>query len=183
MTTPQESQEPHYVFKSWLDAAVFADEKIWGPLPDVVSTQGRYLKPRPETPAIEQHYDSKFVKELEIHLDSLLYEQSLRRKNYGDAADEWPPSHTPPEIREKWMAKRDEQRKIRQALLEIPTSEEEEEPVPKPRYRTKKRKQEKVSPILNPRPGPLPLDAVPWRLGRAAKKKCAPPSHSPNISS
>ncbi|KAI1938958.1 hypothetical protein LOZ66_003035 [Ophidiomyces ophidiicola] len=177
------AKEPRHVFKSWLDAAVLADEMLWGPLPDVVSTQGQYLKPRPETPAIEQHYDSEFARNLEIHLKSLLYCQSLRRKHYGDTADEWPPSHTPPEIKEKWMAKREEQRKIRNALLEIPTPEEEEPALKLPRINTKKRKQEDASPILNPRPGPLPLDAVPWRLGKISKIMSAPPSHSPNISS
>ncbi|KAI1945396.1 hypothetical protein LOZ12_003197 [Ophidiomyces ophidiicola] len=183
MTTPQESQEPHYVFKSWLDAAVFADEKIWGPLPDVVSTQGQYLKPRPETPAIEQHYDPAFVRDLEIHLDGLLYCQLLRREKYGDTADEWPPSHTPPEIKEKWMTKREEEMKIRQALLEIPTPEEEELILKLQPISTKKRKQQDSSPITNPCLGPLPLDTIRLLLGTAPRKKSARPSHSPNTPS
>ncbi|KAK2873807.1 hypothetical protein FQN49_002053 [Arthroderma sp. PD_2] len=111
-----------YVFRSWLDAAAVVDEKLHGPLPDVVSTQGHHLKPHPDTPVFEREVEPQFVEKLNFLLAGLLFGDTLRRRKYGDeVVDEWPDGHTPTEIREQWKSEQEADERRVQALLEIPT--------------------------------------------------------------
>ncbi|KAF3480243.1 uncharacterized protein GIQ15_05590 [Arthroderma uncinatum] len=121
MAAPQEQAGSH-VFKSWLDAAAVIDEKMHGPLPDVVSTQGHHLRPRPNSPIFERKHDPEFLEKLDFFLDDLLFLQKLRRRKYGnEVADEWPPSHTPTEIKDRWKTEQEEEQRKIKALLDIPT--------------------------------------------------------------
>lgn len=93
------------------------------PLPDVVETQGRYLKSRPRSPIFAREHDPRFVEELEKGLERLLFVQRQRHNKYGKDAEEWPPSHTPEELKERWQE--ETQREI-DAMLGTPTSSEDE---------------------------------------------------------
>ncbi|KAM5445808.1 hypothetical protein MaudCBS49596_007097 [Microsporum audouinii] len=111
-----------YVFKSWLDAAVVVDERFYGPLPDVVSTQGRFLRPRPETPTFDPEYDPDFAHKLAFLLDGVPFRQKVRRRKYGEEiVEEWIEGHTPIEIREKWISEQEEKMRQHDAILENPT--------------------------------------------------------------
>ncbi|KAM5508013.1 hypothetical protein McanMca71_001284 [Microsporum canis] len=118
-----------YVFKSCLDAAVVVDEKFYGltssnhkPLPDVVSMQGRFLRPRPETPTFDPEYYPDFARKLAFLLDGVPFRQKVRRRKYGEEiVEEWIEGHTPIEIREKWISEQEKKMKQHDAILENPT--------------------------------------------------------------
>lgn len=94
------------------------------PLPDVVSSQGHYLVAPPDTPVIASNLDPS---ELQSRLESLLRVQHLRCHLYGgENAEEWPISHTPLEIRERYF---NEQKRV-EALLEVPTPPENDSIAP-----------------------------------------------------
>ncbi|EFW16572.1 hypothetical protein D8B26_001430 [Coccidioides posadasii str. Silveira] len=116
MATPEERLP-------WLSAASIIDEKLHGP--------------RPDTPICERKCDPQFIKKLEFCLDGLLFIQTLRRRNYGDDAEEWPPSHTPVKLKGRWEAEQEAEARRIQSVLEIPTPEYE--PPGAPPMITKKR--------------------------------------------
>ncbi|KAI1130271.1 hypothetical protein F5Y10DRAFT_126429 [Nemania abortiva] len=72
---------------------------------DIVATQGAYLFDPPRTPVWGfGHYNADFAAELEFGLKLAIRVQRWRRNQYHEAADEWLPGHTPPEVREKRRA-------------------------------------------------------------------------------
>jgi hypothetical protein len=70
----------------------------------VVSTQGQHLRPCPDTPVSQRNYDPRFIERLDLSLNRLLFVLKIRQCKYGDDAEEWPPSHTPIELKERWKA-------------------------------------------------------------------------------
>ncbi|KAI1166359.1 hypothetical protein F5B18DRAFT_648793 [Nemania serpens] len=71
---------------------------------DVVNTQSADLVSGPPTP---HHYKvnvNEFATTLYAKLECLVRMLEIRRRRYGNAADEWPPGHTPTEIVEKRKA-------------------------------------------------------------------------------
>ncbi|KAI0543637.1 hypothetical protein F4679DRAFT_92412 [Xylaria curta] len=77
---------------------------LWDIL-DVVKTQGAYLKSCQPTPPILCHVnDDEFATNLFRRLEFLVHLLKIRRRRYGDIADEWPPGYTPTEIKEKRKA-------------------------------------------------------------------------------
>ncbi|KAI0431759.1 hypothetical protein F5Y09DRAFT_354583 [Xylaria sp. FL1042] len=72
---------------------------------DVVSTQGKHLLPRLDTPVWEKPFDKEFASTLADKLDGLVIVQRCRQNQYDEAADEWPIGHTPPEMKERHEAK------------------------------------------------------------------------------
>ncbi|KAI0859239.1 hypothetical protein F4860DRAFT_275006 [Xylaria cubensis] len=77
---------------------------LWDIL-DIVKTQGAYLKSCPPTPPILCHVnDDEFATKLCRRLEFFVHMLEIRRRRYGDVADEWPPGYTPTEIKEKRKA-------------------------------------------------------------------------------
>jgi hypothetical protein len=73
---------------------------------DVVATQGAYLVPPPRTPVWQKAHDDEFVSELTMRLYSVIQIiQGIRRRQYFEAADEWPINHTPPEVKAEYEAR------------------------------------------------------------------------------
>lgn len=91
-------------------------------LPDIVSTQGYYLEGYPGTPVFTHRNNPAFLRELDAALDLLLFRQRLRTHKYGkEDAEEWPPSHTPPELRQRYDEEKEAEQARMEALLEIST--------------------------------------------------------------
>lgn len=99
----------------------FSNRLVFQPLPDVVFTQGQYFKPRPDTPVHERAYDPSFVEKLELGLNGLLFVQRCRLRKDGPDANDWPPGHTPVQLREEW--EEEYQRDL--AILDMPTPEDD----------------------------------------------------------
>lgn len=137
----------------------------------MVFTQGRYLKTRPDTPVYERKYDPEFIQALEFCLDGLLFRQKLRRDKYGTDAEEWPPSHTPVELKERWEAEEEAEERRIQVLLEIPTPEDEPPLLQPPLKITRKRNLDDVSSSSNGCPNPAPLMTPTKR--RSASSSCS----------
>ncbi|KAL8764103.1 MAG: hypothetical protein Q9184_000245 [Pyrenodesmia sp. 2 TL-2023] len=71
---------------------------------DIFATQGIYLVPRAGTPVFEKIHDEDFAAHLSQKLRALVTEQICRRTIYGEAADESPMGHTPPELKQRRKA-------------------------------------------------------------------------------
>ena len=71
---------------------------------DIVASRGAYLHTCPPTPIHRKQNVGEFATALTSGLNRLLFGQEIRRRKYGDAADEWPPGHTPTELVEKRAA-------------------------------------------------------------------------------
>lgn len=65
---------------------------------DVEATLGGCLVPRPNTPIWEELYHENFAARLNRAFERYDFRQSIRRRMYHEAADEWPMGHTPPEV-------------------------------------------------------------------------------------
>lgn len=88
-----------------------------------MSSQGVYLAPYPDTPVFPEPLD---IDDLKLRLNHLLTVQIWRRHQYGNEnADEWPISHTPPELQQRY---RDRVARAR-AIVEADTPPEERTPV------------------------------------------------------
>ncbi|PGH22927.1 hypothetical protein AJ80_02976 [Polytolypa hystricis UAMH7299] len=75
--------------RTWIDDLVAEHENLYGPLPDVVETQGGNLVDRIPTPVYHRRFDPKW-----------------RVETYGKAAaEEWRISHTPNNVRAECWAK------------------------------------------------------------------------------
>ncbi|KAI5922761.1 hypothetical protein F4810DRAFT_711350 [Camillea tinctor] len=89
--------------------------------------QGAYLHTRPPTPIHTEQNVQEFANTLATTLGRVLFKQEIRRRRYGNVADEWPPGRTPPEVLDKHKA----EMKALMAFLEAPTpsdcSDEESE--------------------------------------------------------
>ena len=72
---------------------------------DIVATRGLYLVNRVGTPVDENSPDDEFAAKLARKLNAVLTAQACRKAKYGKTADEWPIGHTPPDVKEKRMAK------------------------------------------------------------------------------
>jgi hypothetical protein len=92
---------------------------------DIVQTQGRHLLRHPDTPPHANcriRRCNSFSTDLCRRLEDVQFVQRLRSKKYGaDVADEWPISHTPPEIRSDYDSR---ERRLMLAL-EAPTPPED----------------------------------------------------------
>lgn len=71
---------------------------------DIVASEGACLILPPSTPIHQEQDVEDFAIALTSRLNSLLYGQEIRRRKYRDAADQWPPGHTPPELVERHAA-------------------------------------------------------------------------------
>ncbi|KAL9621090.1 MAG: hypothetical protein Q9160_004475 [Pyrenula sp. 1 TL-2023] len=107
----------------WIEAAAIVDDKFYGPLPDddIVSTQGAYLVRRPETPIYPSRLD---LYRVDLKVNTLVTLQKWRVQMYGpEDAEEWPVSHTPPEIRQRYW---DEQMRAKELFWADTPPEDEE---------------------------------------------------------
>ena len=78
----------------------------------------------PPTPIFQRQDTNEFATALHRRLDTALIGYDIRRKKYGDAADEWLPGHTPTEMVEKRAA---EVEKMLEAMANASASEWESE--------------------------------------------------------
>ena len=97
-------------------------------VPDIVETQGRGLRTRPNTPVPRPtpYSDAEFVALLRRRLNLLVtFRQYHRRRKYGDdVANEWPAGRTPVDVRERWISSVEEEKRL---LVDYPPTDEEEE--------------------------------------------------------
>ncbi|MCJ1466002.1 hypothetical protein MMC07_004621 [Pseudocyphellaria aurata] len=84
---------------------------------DIVATQGAYLYPCPRTPVFERDYHETFAAQLDEAFYGHAFKQRLRRAMYHEAAEESPPGHTPPEVKERRAAEL-------KAMDELPSSDQ-----------------------------------------------------------
>ncbi|KAL9616119.1 MAG: hypothetical protein Q9160_008975 [Pyrenula sp. 1 TL-2023] len=88
----------------WCDIPAQSEEVHHGPFPDVVTTAGAHLVTQPPTPVLSYMGTEQWARALHQKLDFLLHRQEIRYLKYGkDNAEEWPMSHTPPELKEPWL--------------------------------------------------------------------------------
>lgn len=93
-----------------------------------MATQGAYLAPLPGTPLCRNLGCDEFANKLDFKLKVYVRSQDYRRLNYGvEIADEWPGGRTPPEHREKYRAKKTENRERCEADLAVEEAELEAE--------------------------------------------------------
>ena len=85
-----------------------------------MATQGAYLIPRSHTPVWEKAYDEAFTAALDRKLNAITTVQAARRNAYHEAADEWPIGHTPPEVKERYLA---EMRAL-EAMMDVTSDED-----------------------------------------------------------
>ncbi|KAL2159468.1 hypothetical protein VTH06DRAFT_2473 [Thermothelomyces fergusii] len=121
--------------------------------PDVVATQGAFLKTRPPTPLFcrTSQFDSTFYTQLcgclRILSDALEY----RHRKYGsEVAEEWLMGHTPTEVREKRAA---EVQAELDAILDAPTSPDS--PSPDHELRRQEHRQQRTTSISRRQPARL----------------------------
>lgn len=129
-TKPASTDEPGLApIPAWILGQIRVDEDWYGPVPDVLATQGAHLLPRPSTPVFAPDIDellfpSKLCKKLEFQLFLVQW----RTDRYGrDVAEGWPRGRTPVEARREAKLRDRSRDRARMKTTSATSSEIEDE--------------------------------------------------------